>query len=195
MIDEVGELPAVKRSLKNIERNTERLVALTDQLLDFRKTENQGFSLSFVKVNVPRLVRENFQAFAPAAQQRALSFDIELPEKSFYAFIDIEAFHKIMSNLIGNAVKYAAKRALVRVSPPGETFRIEVCNDGELIPWQLREKIFEPFFRIAATEQPGSGIGLSLARALTQLHNGVLELQEAENGLNVLRSACPYIRK
>jgi signal transduction histidine kinase len=156
-------------------------VALTDQLLDFRKTENQGFSLSFVKVNVPRLVQENYQAFAAAVQQRSLSFSIELPEKSFYAFIDIEAFHKIMSNLIGNAVKYAAEKVVVRVAPPAgeqDTFRIEVSNDGVLIPWTLHEKIFEPFFRINATGQPGSGIGLSLSRALTQLHNGVLELQQ-----------------
>ncbi|HEU4551709.1 MAG TPA: two-component regulator propeller domain-containing protein [Chitinophaga sp.] len=181
VIDEVGEQPGIKKSLKSIERNTERLVALTDQLLDFRKTENQGFSLSFVKVNVPRLVQENYQAFAATVQQRSLSFNIELPEKSFYAFIDIEAFHKIMSNLIGNAVKYATEKVVVRVvPPPGEqdTFRIEVGNDGALIPWTLREKIFEPFFRINATGQPGSGIGLSLSRALAQLHNGVLELQQ-----------------
>jgi ligand-binding sensor domain-containing protein/nitrogen-specific signal transduction histidine kinase len=194
VIDEVGEQPAIKRSLKNIERNTERLVALTDQLLDFRKTENQGFSLSFVKVNVVKLVRESYQTFAPAAQQRSLSFNMELPEKSFHAFIDIEAFHKIMSNLVGNAVKYAAEKVLVRVSPPLEeqgTFRIEVSNDGVLIPWALREKIFEPFFRIDATEQPGSGIGLSLARALTQLHNGVLELQQTDNRMNIFVLMLP----
>jgi len=194
VIDEVGELPKIKKSLKSIERNTERLVTLTDQLLDFRKTENQGFSLSFVKVNVPRLVQENYQAFVNAAQQRSLLFDIELPEKSFYAFIDIEAFHKIMSNLIGNAIKYAAEKARVQVLPPlGEqdTFRITVSNDGPLIPWALREKIFEPFFRIHATEQPGSGIGLSLSRALTQLHNGVLELAQADDGMNLFVLTLP----
>lgn len=194
VIDEVGEQPAIKKSLKSIERNTERLVALTGQLLDFRKTENQDFSLSFVKVNVPKLVRESYQTFAPAALQRSLSFDMELPEKSFHAFIDIEAFHKIMSNLVGNAVKYAAGKVLVRVMPPsGEqgTFRIEVSNDGALIPWALKEKIFEPFFRINATEQPGSGIGLSLARALTQLHNGVLELQQTDSRMNIFLLTLP----
>ncbi|GAA0537319.1 ligand-binding sensor domain-containing protein [Chitinophaga japonensis] len=194
VIDEVGEQPGIKKSLQSIERNTERLVALTDQLLDFRKTENQGFSLSFVKAHVPWLVQENYQAFATAARQRSLSYNIELPEKGFHAFIDIEAFHKIMSNLIGNAVKYAAQQVVVRVLPPsGEPgmFRIEVGNDGALIPWTLREKIFEPFFRIRATEQPGSGIGLSLSRALTQLHNGVLELQQADSNMNIFVLRLP----
>lgn len=198
VIDEVGEQPRVKKSLKNIERNTERLISLTDQLLDFRQTENQGFTLSFVKANIPKLVKENFLAFAPSAEQRSLRFNIDLPEKSFHAFIDIEAFHKIMTNLIGNAVKYAAQQVTMRVWAPDETpdsFRIEISNDGQQIPWALREKIFEPFFRIAATGQPGSGIGLSLARALTDLHSGLLELKQENNGLNVFLLTLPVHQK
>jgi ligand-binding sensor domain-containing protein/signal transduction histidine kinase len=195
VIDKVGEQAGIKKSLKNIERNTERLVALTDQLLDFRKTENQDFSLSFVQVNVPKLVQENYQEFTSAAEQRGLQFSIELPEKSFYAFIDIEAFHKIMSNLIGNAVKYAAEKVSVQVLPPSGDFSIVISNDGELIPWALREKIFEPFFRIHTTEQPGSGIGLSLARALTQLHRGTLELQQADAKMNTFVLTLPVHQK
>jgi len=192
VIDEAGEQPKIKKRLKSIERNTERLVALTDQLLDFRKTENQDFSLSFVQVNVPRLVQANYHAFNHAAQQKSLSFSLELPEKSYYAFIDTEAFQKILSNLIGNAVKYAAKKVVVQVASPSEdTFYITISNDGPLIPWALREKIFEPFFRIATTDQPGSGIGLSLARALTQLHNGTLELQQADGGMNLFVLSLP----
>jgi signal transduction histidine kinase len=78
------------------------------------------------------------------------------------------------------------------VPPPAEqdTFRIEVSNDGTLIPWALREKIFEPFFRINTTSQPGSGIGLSLSRALTQLHNGVLELQQ-NSAMNIFVLTLP----
>jgi signal transduction histidine kinase len=86
----------------------------------------------------------------------------------------------------------------VRVLPPsGEqgTFRVEVSNDGALIPWALREKIFEPFFRIDATAQPGSGLGLPLARALTQLHNGVLELQQADGGMNTFALTLPIHQK
>lgn len=192
VIDEAGEQPKIKKSLKSIERNTERLVALTDQLLDFRKTENQDFSLSFVQVNVPRLVQANYHAFTHATQQKSLTFNLELPEKSFYAFVDTEAFHKILSNLISNAVKYAAGKVVIAIAmPSADTFRIAISNDGPLIPWALREKIFEPFFRIAATDQPGSGIGLSLALALTQLHNGTLELQQDAGGMNLFVLSLP----
>jgi Signal transduction histidine kinase len=194
VMDEVGEQPRIKKNLKNIERNTERLLALTDQLLDFRKMENQGFSLNFVKAHVPNLVCENHQRFAPAAQKKSLDFQLDIPENSFFAYIDIEAFHKIISNLIGNAVKYAAEKVTLRVLPPADeqgSFRIEVSNDGALIPRMLREKIFEPFFRIEANGQPGSGIGLSLARALAELHNGVLELKQRDDELNTFVLVLP----
>ncbi|GEP96707.1 ligand-binding sensor domain-containing protein [Chitinophaga cymbidii] len=193
VMDNVGEQPGIQKNLKNIEKNTERLISLTDQLLDFRSTENKGFSLSFVQANIPKLAREYFLTFAPAAEKQSLSFRIELPEKGFQAFIDVEAFYKIMGNLIGNAIKYASRQVMVQVFPPGpeDTFSITVSNDGEIIPWQFREKIFEPFFRLTATGQPGSGIGLSLARALTQLHNGTLALQQPNDIFNVFVLTLP----
>lgn len=198
VMDEVGEQPRLKKSLKNIERNTERLINLTDQLLDFRKTENKGFTLSFVKATIPKLVKDNCLSFAAIAEQKQLLFDIRLPEKSFHAFIDIEAFHKIMSNLISNAVKYADRKvsvSLAAADPTEDMFTIEVSNDGPLIPSSLSEKIFEPFFRVAATGQPGSGIGLSLARALTELHSGVLKLKQPAAELNVFVLTLPIHQK
>lgn len=195
VVDEVGEMPRIKKSLKSIERNTERLLMLTNQLLDFRKTENKGFSLSFVKANVPKILKDNCLTFLSVAEQKRLVFEVELPEKKFYAFIDIEAFHKILSNLIDNAIKYADGKVsicLLPVNLADGVFIIEVRNDGFLIPWSLREKIFEPFFRVENTEkQSGSGIGLSLARSLTELHRGVLELRKVENHMNVFVLTLP----
>ncbi|RYY38097.1 MAG: sensor histidine kinase [Sphingobacteriaceae bacterium] len=198
VMDEVGELPAIKNNLKNIERNTERLVKLTDQLLDFRRTENQGFSLSFVQASVSELVRENVQLFANAAAQRSLKLETDFPPRNFTAFVDIEAFHKIVGNLIGNAVKYAATHIYISVAVnPGlsGTFTVEISSDGPLIAWHHREKIFEPFFRINAMGEPGSGIGLPLARALTQLHNGVLELKQPDNATNSFVLTLPVHQK
>jgi signal transduction histidine kinase len=75
---------------------------------------------------------------------------------------------------------------LFRVIREENYFEIEIQNDGYLIPLELREKIFEPFFRIKETEtQKGTGIGLALALTLTQLHKGTLELREPKNNRNV----------
>ncbi len=72
------------------------------------------------------------------------------------------------------------------------SFTIEIANDGDLIPYDMKEKIFEPFFRLKRTEkQKGTGIGLALARSLTQLHKGDLYLKETHNGLNTFVISLP----
>lgn len=195
VMEEAGQQGTLQKNLQSIERNTKRLVTLTDQLLDFRKTESQGFSLNFIKVNLPNLLKEISRAFSIVAAQKEISFRVDLPAKSFHAFVDIEVFHKIMDNLIGNAIKYAATeislKLLLLPGTPPTNFRIEVSNDGSPIPKSMREKIFEPFFRIGGVQQPGSGIGLALARSLAQLHNGTLELAKTTDAINTFVLVLP----
>ena len=81
-----------------------------------------------------------------------------------------------------------AKYVYALLSPGEESnfFTIEIKNDGYLIPYEMKEKIFEPFFRLKETEkQKGTGIGLALSRSLAQLHKGVLDLIEPVGNLNI----------
>ncbi len=113
----------------------------------------------------------------------------------FYAYVDAEAFHKILSNLIGNAIKYASCKVyinLLPIAPEEDHFTILIKNDGPLIPAEMKEKIFEPFFRLKETEsQSGTGIGLSLALSLTTLHKGSLKLYPIEQELNIFALTLP----
>jgi ligand-binding sensor domain-containing protein/signal transduction histidine kinase len=195
VIKKAGDIPEIKDSLRIMEKNTIRLVDLTNQLLDFRQTEIKGFSLNFTKENISELIEDTFISFKPLAEQKNLLFSLgPLPAK-LYAFIDIEAFNKILTNVFSNAVKYAKSKVEVYVLPLQEgdkTFTIEVKNDGYIIPYEMKEKIFEPFFRLKETEkQKGTGIGLALSRSLTQLHKGVLDLKEPENNMNIFFITMP----
>lgn len=180
--------------LKIMEKNTNRLLDLTNQLLDFRKTETTWFSLNFVQADISELLEDNCLYFKPIAEQKDVSLTIDLPEDSIYAFVDVEALNKILSNLVGNAVKYASGSVHISLLPlKGENvFSIIFKNDGYLISYEMRDKIFEPFFRIKETQrQQGSGIGLALSRSLTELHRGVLTLNRPENGFNVFVLTLP----
>ena len=85
-----------------------------------------------------------------------------------------------------NAIEYAASEVQVRLDIANEekAFQLIIQNDGYLIPAEMKEKVFEPFFQMKEDEKlAGTGIGLSLSKSLTELHKGKLELSEAVNNI------------
>jgi len=178
----------INYNLQTMEKNTNRLIDLTNQLLDFRNTEMDKFTLNFVKTDISDLLSETFSSFQLAAEQKNLDFKLDLPGIALQAYVDPEALKKIFSNLFNNAIKYAEKKVFIRLknfTSSDKVFTIVVQNDGYLIPKELKEKIFEPFYRIRETnKQSGNGIGLPLSRSLAELHKGVLEVAGNDNGMN-----------
>ncbi|WP_298238546.1 hybrid sensor histidine kinase/response regulator transcription factor [uncultured Algibacter sp.] len=169
--------PVIKENLSIMEKNTSRLLDLVNQLLDFRKTEIEGISLTFVETNFTALIKNTHHRFTEAIKDKNIDFKLNFKAKDIYAFVDAEAVKKILSNLIGNAIKYAQNQINVTLSSTDEFLQLKIQNDGELIPEHLHKKIFEPFFRGTEDENlTGTGIGLSLAYTLTELHNGNLTL-------------------
>jgi len=195
VIKKAQDIPELNNSLKIMDKNTNRLIHLTNQLLDFRQTEIKGFSLNFVKANISELLEETYLSFKPLAEQKNIQFNLKMPKAGLHAFVDIEGLNKILSNLFSNAIKYAEGKvqvSLVHVGHDDRFFTIEIKNDGYLIPIEMKEKIFEPFFRLKETEkQKGTGIGLALSRSLAELHKGTLELKQPENNLNVFALKLP----
>lgn len=175
--------PETREDLNIMEQNTERLLNLTNQLLDFRKTESQGFRLNFTKCNITEVVKKTYLRFTSLAKQKELEFTLKVPEGDFYAHVNREAFIKILSNLLSNAVKYAERYVQVSLETGslvenGE-FYIRTVNDGSIVPDAMKEDIFKPFVRFNGKEDgkvaSGTGIGLALSRSLAELHRGSLK--------------------
>lgn len=184
--------PEVPQNLSIMEKNTSRLLNLVNELLDFRKTEMKGLRLTFVETNISALVRHLQSQFTPLIEERNINLKLELGEKNIYAFVDKEAIRKILSNLISNAIKYAKSEVKISLFRDETSLEFIVKNDGNLIPKGLKSKIFEPFFRILGSEtQTGTGIGLSLAHSLTELHNGTLKLQFLDDTMNTFVLQLP----
>lgn len=190
------ELPAMKQHLQTMERNTERLLELTDQLLDFRKTEVTGYQLRFTAIDIRALLRENYLGFKLVAAQKNIKIKLTLPKTPCIAYVDKEAITQIISNLLTNALKYAQRTIHIELHERAladTLFTISVKNDGYLIPMDMREKIFETFVRLKATDgQQGLGLGLALSRSLALLHNGELHLGPSQDGLNVFILRLPF---
>ena len=185
LIGKEDHSPEVMGNLSIMKKNTNRLLDLVNQLLDFRKTEMESISLTFVECNITELIKKTYSRFTEAIKDKNIDFQLNLGEDDVYAFVDAEAIKKILSNLFGNAIKYAKGKVNVALESTIESIILKVQNDGELIPNHLTKKIFEPFFRISGVEnQTGTGIGLALAHSLTKLHNGNLELEVGASNLN-----------
>ncbi|WP_198293510.1 two-component regulator propeller domain-containing protein [Algoriphagus resistens] len=193
--------PEVKNDLLIIEKNTNRLIDLSNQLLDFRKTEQRGFKLSFLKTEISGILDELYARFKVTAVQSGLNFTLEKSTSTLFADVDKEAVIKILSNLLINALKNADAMIHIRlVYDPGNSsiFRIEISNDGTVIPSDLARKIFEPFFQIdennTSKAKQGTGLGLPLAKSLAEMHHGSLRL-ESDPTLNRFALELPIKQK
>lgn len=173
----------VKIELEIMDQNAERLLNLTNQLLDFRKTENKGFKLNPTECNLGILIQSVYKRFTALAKRRGIELTVEMPEEELFASIDKEALTKILSNLLTNALKYADTQAHLCLSADegGRSFSVVASNDGKIVPLEMRENIFRPFvqYRDGKDVVPGTGIGLALARSLAELHQGTLVMDEA----------------
>lgn len=195
VIKEVGDMPEIAESLKIMDRNANRLVDLTNQFLDFRQTEIKGFSLNFIKVNISEMLMETFENFRPLVKNQNLNCTINLPNEPIFAWIDMDAFSKILTNLFSNAVKYAEGKIeinLIGHEEGIEFFNIEISNDGFVIPEEMSERIFEPFFRLKETKKhKGTGIGLALSLSLAKLHKGMITLKNEQLDMNTFLLTMP----
>ncbi len=174
-----------KEDLYIMKQNTERLLNLTNQLLDFRKTETRGFRLNFTECDVVAVLRETYLRFTSLAKQKGLDFILELPQECFMADVNQEALTKIISNLLNNGVKYASTYLRISLETDEKVFHIRTFNDGEMIPDTMKEEIFKPFVRLDKEDEvtTGRGIGLALSSCLGELQRGRVRMErgDAEN--------------
>jgi len=175
----------VRENLQIMSKNTDRLLTLTNQLLDFQKTESEAYLLNLKPQNVSKLIRETFLRFKPLAKKRGIIFELNLPDTEMYIQVDKEAFLKIMSNLMNNAILYCNTfvklYANIEENQDNEKFHLFTENDGELILGKYKQEIFKPFVRLDKEHDrviKGTGIGLALSRSLAELHQGTLELED-----------------
>ena len=159
---------------------------LINQLLDFRKMDSNKMEMHFVSVNLSSLLREWVRKFSESPQKQDKHLTLTLPEgDDLHVRADRNALIKVLNNLFSNALKYSDHEFLISLSVDGDQVVTEFENDGGLIPAEEREMIFTPFHQLQHTENAtsSSGIGLHLARSLSEMMDGSLTC-DAHQGLN-----------
>jgi PAS domain S-box-containing protein len=184
------ELPPLfdKSALAFIRRNVQSLVRLVDELLDFTHVANEAFGLKLVKVDAHEVIRLALKNLESQKNRARIGIDLRLQARQSHIRADALKLEQVLSNLIGNALKFTPQGGKVSIFTRNETsgkLVIEVSDTGIGIPADAFSRIFSPFEQGDSSIHPrygGLGLGLSIARTLTKAHGGSLDVESKGRG-------------
>ncbi|MFO7798780.1 MAG: response regulator, partial [Rhodohalobacter sp.] len=174
--------PAAKQQIDLSLRNARRLLRLVGQLMDLSRLENKKFELNLQAGNICRYLKTLSEPFEAAAIQKQINFHVILPEEPIFIKFDPGHFDKIVANLLSNAFKFTPERGEITLDVIARDNHaiITVSDTGAGIEPRHIPRLFDRFYQIQKSEmQPGSGIGLSLAKELIELHGGQIRVESS----------------
>jgi len=206
--------PIYFESLKN---NSKRLLALVNEVIDFRTIENGMMKLKMQSVNFSDTIKNCANEMRVYAYQKNINFKITINPIKHNILIDVQVVEKIILNLIDNAIKYTNEKGSIHIetfkdifqfkanysisysegiiNTEREMFGFVVSDNGVGISEESIPKVFDRFYRVEDNNELhlGSGIGLALVRSLVLLHNGFITIaSEREQGTDFI-VGLPYL--
>ncbi len=199
-----GSTPSeVEEQLELSLRNSRRLLRLVNQLLDVARIESGEMKLLASRRDLVPVIEGICLAFVPLAERKTVAFNRVLPTDPVLAYFDADLLEKVVINLLSNAFKFTPPGGTVRLSlttiapsddagnAPARAI-IEVRDNGPGIASAHLPHLFERFYRVREPgSRKGTGIGLSLARELAELHGGSLEVSSEEGFGSVFTFRLP----
>ncbi|NMH88378.1 hybrid sensor histidine kinase/response regulator transcription factor [Flavivirga algicola] len=185
------ENPEYKRKLDTIKINTNVLLQLTSELLDFRKSESGKARLFASKNNIVPFIQQTKLSFDELAQQKNIDFQFISEKDTIKVWFDDSKLRKILFNLLSNAFKYSSEnqKIIVRTSvtskkhslDSNKAVKIDIINFDNVIPKEKINLIFDRFYRLDHKNlYTGSGLGLSLTKRLVELHKGEIVVKSSK---------------
>lgn len=167
--------------MKIADKNVRILRRLINQILDFRKYENNKMKLNLTEIDLGKTIKEWMESFYQLARQRHLKLTLNEPagDNATAAAVDVEKIERVFFNLLSNAFKYTPDNGEISVSyiVEGDNFIIRVADTGEGISERDLGNIFDRFYQVDRVHPNGSGIGLSLSKAFVELHGGTISVE------------------
>jgi signal transduction histidine kinase len=166
-------------------QQAERLGSLVDSLLDLSRIEAGGSAQVETQVDLGSLARQASELYASQAEQKGVTFTIELPEADLLVQGDREQLLSVLANLLDNAVKFTPSGGTIRLAIKQETpwVVIQVADSGISIPPDDLPDLFRRFHRGRnVSGYPGSGLGLAIVKAIVERHAGQVDVQGVPDG-------------
>ncbi|MDT7808220.1 MAG: hypothetical protein QOJ70_2033 [Acidobacteriota bacterium] len=174
--------PEQKNMVSMMERNTQNLIELVNDLLDASKLESGTMRLDFSTIDLRALVDELREQMQPLAAEKDIALEEGLPAEIPPLRADRAKLRRVLVNLISNALKFTPRsgRVVLSAAPEGDAVRVSVTDTGVgIAPDDLRD-IFDKYAQArsrATRSEKGTGLGLYITRQLVELHGGRIEVQ------------------
>lgn len=177
----------VRHQLTVIHRNTKRLLRMVNQILDFRKVQNEKVSLRIQEIEIIPFLHQIFESFESQAKQKHINFNLvyDQNDEHLTIFGDIQKLDIVIFNLLANAFKFTPENRRIslivtREFKPVSAIKIHISDTGIGIEKEKIDLIFNRFF-VSHTDEnnefQGTGIGLSLSQEYVKLHKGEIKVE------------------
>jgi signal transduction histidine kinase len=182
---ELGRIPDEQRKLEYyriVRKESERLTALINNILDFSRIEAGKKEYEFRETNLPSLVRDTLDSYHYQIEQNGFRYEEHISNDVPPVRVDREAIARSLLNLVNNALKYSSADKYLAVSlyPENGSVKLDVVDHGIGIPRAEQHKIFDKFYRVCdpmCHDNKGSGLGLALVRHIVKAHGGEISVE------------------
>ncbi|MAS91854.1 MAG: hypothetical protein CMO55_01560 [Verrucomicrobiales bacterium] len=167
--------------LRNMSEEVDRMRRTVNGLLDLTRFEMEDSSCRREVVQLSEFLESVFEAVEATAVHNDVELILTDDTDDPVIYVDIERLRTALVNILHNAIKYSPQNGTVElyasfVEKNNRKLRFEVSDEGDGIPKEARERIFERFYRIKNTGKSGSGLGLSIARSFVEAHGGTIRV-------------------
>ncbi len=178
--EHLNQLPEISEEINRMHRNSRHLERLVRQLLDLARLESGAFPVNRQPLAVQNILNRSVYSFKSAAQSRDIELSVSAPEQQVIVNADAEHLEQIITNLIGNAIKFTGDGGQITAELSSNTSRatIAVSDSGIGIAEDQLDRLFDRFYQLDHREtHQGSGLGLSIVKELVELNGGSVEVE------------------
>lgn len=173
----------LEHKLKVIKNNSDRLLKLVNELMDFRKAEKGSMKIYCEQQDIVSFCFDIYESFRGFAVEKKIDYKFVLNINTALIYFDKNQMEKVIYNLLSNAFKFTSKNGRITLAveqkEESDSIEIKVKDNGIGIPENRKKKIFKNFFQLddRGSANLGSGIGLALSKSIVELHHGEIKVQ------------------
>ncbi|MFS0673462.1 ATP-binding protein [Ornithinibacillus sp. 179-J 7C1 HS] len=181
-LDEKMTLREREETISRLHQKMLSVISLLNQFFDLAKIDSDEYSIPLSKIEINELCRKNVLEFYDLLQSKGMEVEISIPERPYYILGNEEALHRILNNLISNAIRYGSDGKVLGLTlrQDEDNIAIDIWDKGKGISEANQDRVFERLYTLDDARNPefqGSGLGLSITKRLTEAMKGSIHLE------------------